>query len=112
MPSVTPTAVPDPTIAKAAAALPEKLRPLARLAYDLCWSWTDPLWNLFAAIDPGAWSRTHHNPVATLLETPRLRLDELARDPAFLRRVADAESEQARLAASPGRCAPRTPGAR
>jgi starch phosphorylase len=71
--------------------LPGPLKALADLACDLHWSWshaTDALW---AEIEPRAWQRTR-NPVLVLQNAPRERLARLARDAAFVDRVAAAEA--------------------
>jgi len=68
----------------------EKLAPrierLADLAYNLWWSWHQEARELFRTLDRPLWQATGHNPVRMLREVPRERLEEGARDPAFLRR--------------------------
>jgi starch phosphorylase len=74
-------------------ALPPELEPLVALAKNVWWSWNESARDLFATIDPELFERVAENPLAMLLRAPQRRLDELARDPAYLdamRRVQDA----------------------
>jgi glycogen phosphorylase len=64
--------------------LPEPLRRLETLAFDLAWSWWPDARALFSAIDPGQWRALHGNPVALLQSVPTTRLAELATDDAFV----------------------------
>ncbi|GGK13660.1 alpha-glucan phosphorylase [Deinococcus malanensis] len=69
--------------------LPEEIARLSELAYNLYWSWTPRAQELYQALDYPIWERFHQNPVRTLLEVPRARLDEVAADPAYLARYAE-----------------------
>ena len=63
--------------------LTDELAGLADLALDLRWTWShagDALWRM---INPDVWERTR-NPWTLLQDVSRQRLDECARDPAFL----------------------------
>ncbi len=64
--------------------LPERLSALARLSTNLRWSWDKPTQDLFAAIDPDLWAQAHQDPVELLGVVDPKRLDELAKDQAFL----------------------------
>ena len=73
--------------------LPEPLAPLVELAHNMRWSWDRPTRELFRWTDPETWEASRHNPFAVLASLPQERLDELARDEAFLaemRRMHDA----------------------
>jgi starch phosphorylase len=73
---------------------------LAELACDLRWSWnhaTDALWD---ALEPTVWQRTR-NPVLVLQNASRRRLEVLARDPAFVERVAQAAAARREYLARP-----------
>src|SRR6202167_1236245 len=72
------------------AALPESLAPLRDLTLNLRWSWHAETRDLFAAIDPGGWEASGHDPVALLGEVPPAQLESLGHDHAFLRRLDDA----------------------
>ncbi len=72
--------------------LPDKLRPLEALAYDLTWSWTPDARALFRRMDSRLWEEVNGNPVALLGRLDQARLDQLQDDEAFLthmQRVAD-----------------------
>lgn len=69
--------------------VPEPLRGLVDLAYNLWWTWHAEARALFERVDPDIWSR-YRNPVRLLLLVRRSRLAELARDEGYvaeLRRV-------------------------
>ena len=72
--------------------LPEALGGLDRLARNLRWSWDRPTRELFATIDPRVWDDSDHDPRRVLAEVSPTRLAELARDAAFLERLAAAEA--------------------
>ena len=74
-------------VADLALALPEPLRPLARIAYDYRWAWSADGSATFRALDPDRWARTAANPRRALTETPRARLEQAAADAAFVARV-------------------------
>jgi starch phosphorylase len=66
--------------------LPEALRAIEALAFNLHWVWnhgTDFVWN---TLDADTWSKTH-NPIEVLCNTPRSRLEKLAFDGEFLWRL-------------------------
>lgn len=67
--------------------LPERLTALDQLSTNLRWSWDKPTQELFATIDPDLWQRCGSDPVALLGAVKPARLDELALDEAFLRRL-------------------------
>ncbi|HSW46855.1 MAG TPA: alpha-glucan family phosphorylase [Phycisphaerae bacterium] len=74
-------------------ALPEPLRPLRDLAYNLWWTWNPDAFELFRRMDLDLWRELRHNPVAMLAQMRQERLDRLAGDPAYiasLRRVLEA----------------------
>ncbi|ADV67855.1 alpha-glucan family phosphorylase [Deinococcus maricopensis] len=66
--------------------LPDAIARLSELAYNVYWSWTPRAQELYQALDPQIWERFQHNPVRTLLEVPRARLDAVAADPDYLGR--------------------------
>ncbi|MDT5136132.1 MAG: glycogen phosphorylase [Mycobacterium sp.] len=67
--------------------LPDRLAALDRLSTNLRWSWEKPTQDLFATIDPDLWSKCGKDPVAALGAVKPARLDELALDEEFLRRL-------------------------
>ncbi|WP_185747711.1 alpha-glucan family phosphorylase [Thermus amyloliquefaciens] len=60
--------------------LPEALKGLRKLAYNLWWSWNPEAAELFQEIDPVLWKRFRGNPVKLLLEVDPARLEALAGD--------------------------------
>src|SRR6516164_6287948 len=67
--------------------LPERLAALDQLSINLRWSWDKPTQDLFATIDPTLWEQCDSDPVALLGAVKPARLDELALDEGFLRRL-------------------------
>ncbi|MET0839618.1 MAG: alpha-glucan family phosphorylase, partial [Marmoricola sp.] len=76
--------------------LPEPLRLLGDLAINLRWSWHPETQDVFAAMDPEIWAASGRDPVKTLGAVSTARLQELAADKRFLRRLdlAHADLEQ------------------
>ena len=71
-----------------APALPEALRPLEALAYDLSWTWHPEAMRLFWRIDPTLWREVNGNPVALLGQVGQPRLEALVEDTAFMSHLA------------------------
>jgi starch phosphorylase len=67
--------------------LPDRLAALERLSINLRWSWDKSTQDLFADIDPKLWQQIGCDPVALLGGVKPGRLDELARDESFVRRL-------------------------
>ncbi|TCN32252.1 starch phosphorylase [Kribbella orskensis] len=67
--------------------LPEPLTGLGTLVNNLRWVWHPETQDVFEAVDPQLWRSTGGDPVRLLGEVPAARLDELANDHAFLRRL-------------------------
>ena len=67
------------------AELPARISRLADLAIDLWWSWHWEARNVFRQLDYRLWRATAHNPVRMLWVISRERLEEAAKDDAFLR---------------------------
>ncbi|MEV6064922.1 alpha-glucan family phosphorylase [Nocardia sp. NPDC052001] len=81
--------------------LPERLSALTELATNLRWSWHGPTQDVFAALDPALWVEVGRDPVRMLGEVPAERLDELAADEAYTRRVDAAAADLADYLARP-----------
>ncbi|MFC5184704.1 alpha-glucan family phosphorylase [Actinomadura harenae] len=69
--------------------LPEPLRPLEELVLNLRWSWHHETLDLFHDVDPTLWDEVRQDPVRLLGEVDPERLELLARDRRFLRRLHD-----------------------
>lgn len=74
-------------VAELGQALPERLRPLAQVAYDYRWAWSADGAATFQAIDADAWARTGANPRRLLTETSRRHLARAEGDPALVDRI-------------------------
>ncbi|MEV7614866.1 alpha-glucan family phosphorylase [Streptomyces sp. NPDC089799] len=73
--------------------LPEPLLPLAGLARNLRWSWHAETRELFHSVDPEGWQAAGGDPVRLLGSVSDDRLQTLARDRRFLRRLAAAAAD-------------------
>ncbi|MEE1938703.1 alpha-glucan family phosphorylase [Streptomyces sp. TRM 70361] len=73
--------------------LPEPLRPLSDLARNLRWSWHPETRELFRSADPDGWRDAGGDPVRLLGAVSARRLNELAEDPGFLRRLSAAAGD-------------------
>ncbi|MDF3289322.1 alpha-glucan family phosphorylase [Streptomyces silvisoli] len=73
--------------------LPEPLRPLGELAQNLRWSWHQETRELLQSVDPGGWRAAGGDPVRLLGAVPAQRLEALAEDRRFLRRLTAAAED-------------------
>lgn len=64
--------------------LPEPLRPLLSIAYNLRWSWDHAAVDLFRRLDRDGWERCNRNPVLLLGTLQQSVLNAAAEDPSFL----------------------------
>lgn len=72
--------------------LPDRLKRLEELAYNLRWAWDHETTDLFRRLDRDLWEETGHNPVWMLGLLSQSRLEAAADDAAFMahfRRVCD-----------------------
>jgi starch phosphorylase len=83
------------------ASLPEPLVPLGELVMNLRWSWHTDSLDLFASVDPDVWDEVGGDPVRLLASVSRERLDALAADRKFLRRLTDAHDDLSDYLAKP-----------
>ena len=67
--------------------LPDRLIALERLSINLRWSWDKPAQDLFAAIDLELWKQVEFDPLALLGQVAPKRLDAVAKDESFVRRL-------------------------
>jgi starch phosphorylase len=65
--------------------LPSRIARLDDLAHNLWWSWHRESRDLFKMLDHTLWRSSSHNPVKMLQDVERERLEELAKEPLFLR---------------------------
>ena len=67
--------------------LPERLKPLHELAYNLRWAWDHPTRDLFQTLDKEGWETSGHNPARLLGIVSQTRLGEVAGDSLFLQQL-------------------------
>src|SRR5262249_33298307 len=67
--------------------------PLGELVLNLRWSWHPETLDLFESVDPELWRTCNGDPVKLLGEVDPDRLDGLAADRRFLRRLTDAADD-------------------
>ncbi len=63
--------------------LPEGLKPLREIAYNLYWCWNHEAIQLLRRIDYRLWEESGHNPVKLLAMIPQQKLEKLEKDAAF-----------------------------
>jgi len=66
--------------------LPERIRGLERLAYNLWWSWQPHARELFRSLDLAAWRAAEHNPLRMLTLLPQPVLEDAARDAVLVKK--------------------------
>ena len=64
--------------------IPESLKPLLELAYNVWTTWDKKAYDLFSRMDPLLYSKFEHNPVELLTRISNDRLEELSKDVGFL----------------------------
>jgi starch phosphorylase len=67
-----------------APSLPENLKPLRELAYNIYWCWHPDVIEVFRRLDRDLWETSQHNPVRMLGEVKQPLLNQLAADEGFL----------------------------
>ncbi|MBS1118581.1 MAG: Alpha-glucan phosphorylase [Deltaproteobacteria bacterium] len=70
-----------------ASRLPDQLAPLARLAFNLWWTWQRGAGDVFRDIDPARWEASGKNPVKMLRDTSPECLAAAARNESLVERV-------------------------
>ncbi len=64
--------------------LPKRAMRLGDLAYNLYWAWEPNARILFRELDRELWENSGHNPVTVLRDIPQERLEQAAKDKAYL----------------------------
>ncbi|MCE2929446.1 MAG: alpha-glucan family phosphorylase [Candidatus Caenarcaniphilales bacterium] len=67
--------------------LPEKIRKLNDLAYNLWWCWDDEAQELFKSLNPDLWEYYDHNPIRLLKSIPPSDLENYQNDLAFVEKL-------------------------
>jgi starch phosphorylase len=65
--------------------MPDKIRRLPEIAYNLWWSWHPDARELFRSLDLPLWKKTEHNPVRLLQEIEQEDLEAAAKSALFVR---------------------------
>ncbi len=73
--------------------LPDKLKPLMKIAKNMWWVWNFEAIELFRRLDVELWRETSHNPVAFLGAVSQKRLEEAAESESFLAHMRRVEEE-------------------
>ena len=73
--------------------LPENLKKLQEIAYNLWWVWSSDAKNIFRDIDIDAWHRAQSNPIMLLNIISYDRMVELSQDKAFMKKLDDTYAE-------------------
>ena len=81
--------------------LPEPIRPLARLATNLRWSWHRPTRELFEGLNPKVWAESGNDPVSFLGLVGREEMHRLATDRDVVARVQAAADDLDRYLQQP-----------
>jgi glycogen phosphorylase len=92
-------------------ALPERIAWLGEIARNVWSSWIPEAGDLFERLDPEAWERLEHNPVALLRGLPQDKLDAAAADESFVAMVARVARRLDAYVDSPGWLVPARPEA-
>ncbi|KPK73796.1 MAG: alpha-glucan phosphorylase [Phycisphaerae bacterium SM23_30] len=64
--------------------LPDNLKPLKEIAYNLWWTWDHDAIDMFRRLDRELWKASNHNPVMMLGKMKQERLEKVSRDDGFL----------------------------
>ena len=83
------------------ARFPEALEPLSTIVNNLRWSWHPESQDLLESVDPDLWRQCHGDPRKMLGEVSAERLDRLATDRKFLRRLSDVADDLADYVSAP-----------
>ncbi len=73
--------------------LPKELEPLNRLSHNIWWSWNFDAQELFNSIAPERFVELNYNPVALMETLDPIRMQELAKDKAFLKKLKSVEKQ-------------------
>jgi len=73
--------------------LPEKLKPLMRIASNMWWVWNFEAIELFRRLDVELWNKVQQNPIKLLGAVSQRTLDEAARSDSFIAHMERVESE-------------------
>src|SRR5213083_2850130 len=81
--------------------LPDRLRPLQTLAYNLWWCWNAEAVALFRRVNPDLFEALDHSPIRLLGATEQSRYEELENDDGFLAHMGRVEESLDHYLAAP-----------
>ena len=67
--------------------IPENLRVLKDIAYNIWWTWDHDAIDLFRRVEHTLWRQTNHNPIMMLGKVSQDRLEKLSREDGFLAHI-------------------------
>ena len=73
--------------------LPDKLEKLQELAFNLHFSWSPDVVELFTRLDQDLWEETRHNPVQLIGRVSQKRLEEASQDDGYVATLEDVHRE-------------------
>ncbi len=73
--------------------IPEELRFLEELSFNMWWSWNPAAYELFERIDPALWHSISGNTRRFLAKVPQKRLEELAKNKSYLQQLKRVKTE-------------------
>jgi starch phosphorylase len=94
------------------AVLPEPLRALRKLAFNLRWTWRQETWDLFREMDRALWEEARHNPLELINRIGKEKLARLSEDALFVAKLRACEEELDRYLSAPNWFDERYPGRR
>jgi phosphorylase/glycogen(starch) synthase len=74
--------------------LPEALEKLNTIVDNIWWTWDDEAQALFKEIDPEKWIEVEYNPIILFEQVPLSRLEQLAKDKNYVKRLNDVYKRQ------------------
>ncbi len=84
--------------------LPESLKRLKDIAYNMLWSWDHDAIDLFRRLDNELWDKCQHNPVMMLGKLSQERLDEASHDAGLLSQLERVSNKIDRYMSQSGWC--------
>lgn len=69
--------------------LPDELKKLSEMAYNLWWSWHPEAMALYKKLDPHLWEESERNPIMFLERINYQRLEEMAADKTYIKKMED-----------------------
>ncbi|MBQ3034219.1 MAG: alpha-glucan family phosphorylase, partial [Deferribacterales bacterium] len=81
--------------------LPDKLKSLETIAYNLWWAWNTPASNLYKEINPDLWESSGHNPISVISSLTKEDCKRLMDDDVFMASLHDVAESYKRYMSMP-----------